>query len=156
VDNSDHERIYIQSLDSLGNRNFGEMGSMLNSVTDPGTYQYINTTPCEDGGCISVFDINFYDYNVWAKRCNEDGTLGGPLPPVEDVVIHISGDDIVLTWPSQGDSMQYNIFKSTEPYKFNLINPDTTISDTVFVDVNALSEEMKYYNVTFEMMNKIK
>jgi hypothetical protein len=146
--------LLTQSLDTLGNRQWGDSGyqmTYINSVFSS-HFPEVNSVPDDIGGLVAVFTYQvggpFYD--IYAKRVNSDGSLGGPLPAIEEVTISITGNDLLLTWPSQGDSVQYNIFKSTEPYQFFFTNPDTTISDTVFVDVGGAIQPTCFYNVTFQ------
>jgi hypothetical protein len=88
-------------------------------------------------------------YDVWAKRAYLNGELGGPYPPIQELNITINDSDTVLTWPAQTDSAQYHIYKSTIPYTFPAI-PDTTIADTCYIDIGAVSGEEAFYRVTWE------
>ncbi|NQS98184.1 MAG: hypothetical protein HQ591_07010 [candidate division Zixibacteria bacterium] len=143
--------LFVNVLDSLGNPLFGESGVLIN--TWGGTNFYTNIIPIDDGGIVSVFQfasgIPPAYYDIHAKRINADGTLGGPNAAIEDMTIAVSGSDIVLSWPSQAPSAQYYLRKLVDPYSFPVI-PDTTISDTFFIDLNALSEGSQFYRVTWE------
>ena len=111
-----------------------------------GSYTYTNAVPGENYGFITVFKL--LD-NIYAKRINLDGTLGGPNGPIEDIIISISGDNIVLTWSSQASNANYYVYKSLEPYVFPT-EPDTTIADTFYVDVDAVLEGMRFYDVRWQ------
>ncbi|MBC8204377.1 MAG: hypothetical protein H8E87_02565 [FCB group bacterium] len=136
-------------MDSLGNRQVGDDGVLMCSIEYSGFYQYTNVVPDNNNGMILVFQKD-YEYDVWAKRANLDGTLGGPNAPIEEVNIMIDDSSAVLTWPAMADSAQYHIYKSTDPYSFPAL-PDTTISDTVYIDVDAVNEGMKFYRVSWEV-----
>lgn len=73
----------------------------------------------------------------------------GPLPPVENVTISVSGNDIQLNWPVMSSAAEYFICKSPLPYSFSA-EPDTSVTDTVFIDTGAVFEGAGYYNVRWE------
>ena len=140
----------INGLDSLGNRLWGDNGILL---------YYNDTIRITDGylvpdsnyGIAAVFQMsggnNLFD--VYAKRINNDGTLGGPNAPLNEVTITVSGMDLTLNWPSQALGAEYFLRFSDNPYVFPAL-ADTTISDTVFVDVNGVLEGVKFYEVRWQ------
>ena len=146
-DNSDNWALHANILDLNGNALFGEFAPMLSYYDyGYGSYTYTNAVPGENYGFITVFKL--LD-NIYAKRINLDGTLGGPNGPIEDIIISISGDNIVLTWSSQASNANYYVYKSLEPYVFPT-EPDTTIADTFYVDVDAVLEGMRFYDVRWQ------
>jgi hypothetical protein len=142
------KNFYGQALDSLGNRLIGQNGVLMCSIPFASYYQYTNVVPDNNEGLVFVFE-HVYDYDVWAKRANLDGTLGGPYPPIAEVNIVVEDSSTVLTWPAQSDSAIYHIYISPEPYNFPAI-PDTTISDTCYIDIGVVSEGAWFYRVTWE------
>jgi hypothetical protein len=146
------KNLYCQALDSLGNRSLGLDGILLTTINQY-SYQDMNIIVDDDSGIIAVFRYGTTSgpYNdVLAKRANFNGTLGGPYPPIEELNITIDDSNAVLTWPSMNDTAQYHIYKSTEPYSFPAI-PDTTISDTCYIDIGVVSEGEQFYRVTWEL-----
>jgi hypothetical protein len=139
--------LYGQVLDTLGNRIIGENGVLMSQFSDSDHFNYTSAV-ASDSGIIATFS-KIYDYDVYAKRANFDGSLGGPYPPIEGTVITISDSNVVLSWPSQSDSVNYHIYKSSTPYNFPT-EPDTTVSDTIFIDIGAVSEGEAFYRVTWE------
>jgi hypothetical protein len=144
--------LYGQALDISGNRVLGADGVLMTAIN---TYYYyfVHIRIDDENGIVAVFEHGTSSgpeiKHILAKRANIDGTLGGPLPPVQDTFITLSGNDVVLTWNAMGDSVQYRIYKSAQPYVFPAI-PDTVISDTTFIDVDALNEGMLFYSVRWE------
>jgi hypothetical protein len=141
------QNFYGQALDSLGNRLAGENGVLMCSIND-GFYQYGNVIADGNNGIILVFEKD-YQYDIYAKRAYLDGTLGGPYPPIQGSVITISDTNLVLTWPAQMTNALYLIYKSNNPYSF-LALPDTTITDTLFIDIGALNQFKRFYRITWE------
>ena len=121
-------------------------------VGGSGNYFWIDIHP-SDSGIVSVFtirdDMLDSEWNVLAKRANLDGTLGGPNATIEDVTTTIEDNNAVLTWSSYADSANYYLRFADNPYSFPA-EPDTTISDTVFTDVDAVLEGMKFYDVRWQ------
>jgi len=143
----------LYGIDTLGTRIYGENGFEILRVWDSSPLYFYPLIDDSNNITIvwtSVFDRHgLVDHDVIAKRINSDGTLGGPNAPIEDVIISIVREDVVLTWESMSDSAQYHIYRYEEPYVFPVI-PDTTVSDTVYVDVGAVNEGVKFYRVTWE------
>ena len=104
-------------------------------------------------GIVSVFTrqnvLLSDEWDVLAKRANFDGSLGGTNAAIEEVTITVSGEDIILSWPLQAPNAEYYIYKSAAPYTVSL-TPDTTISDTIFIYVDAVLDEMKFYDIRWE------
>ena len=150
IPNSDEEAVvYAQKLNSEGFRQWGEDGTMITYNHEGGLREF-NIAPDDSGGAVMIWldwQGNYYD--LWGKHVNADGSLGGPNASIEEVTIAVSGEDIVLTWPEKAPSAQYHIYKSPEPYVFPA-EPDTTVADTTFLDVDALLEGMRFYNVRWE------
>ncbi len=136
----------INGLDSLGNRIWGDDGILMSVNTDL-YIQDSNLVPGSEGGVISVFQERYGNaYDIAAKRVNSNGSLGGPNAPLDEVIITVSGLDLTLNWSSQAPGAEYFIRFSDNPYAFPAL-ADTTISDTVFVDVNGVEEGVKFYEV---------
>ena len=150
VNNNPVRNIYIQALDSLGNWQYGTNGQLFSSFPWPWGPIYINPFVDESSDVTVVFEYYRNDiiggggHDVWAKRMYADGTLGGPNAPIDEVTISVSGNDVVLTWPSMALNADYKIYKSAIPY-FQPVQPDTVISDTVFVDIGAILGDSCFY-----------
>jgi hypothetical protein len=75
---------YAQKLDSSGQRHWGDDGTLLTHYihNDFGGMHYVNCCPDELGGVVATYEIrlDWSNYDVMAKRCNADGSLGGPFP----------------------------------------------------------------------------
>ena len=139
----------INGLDSLGSRIWGDNGILVTSSDTLNIYDSYLIAD-SNGGVTSIFVetwTNYYD--VYAKRINNDGSLGGPNAPIEDLTISVEGEDIVLSWSSKAAVASYYVYKSFQPYSF-LAVPDTAISDTFFVDVEGLLEGIGFYDVRWE------
>ena len=146
-DYSDNWSLHANILDLEGNALWGEFAPMICYYDyGYGSYTYIRAISGADNGVISVFQLQ---NNIYAKRINFDGTLGGPNAPIEDLTISISGNDVVLTWPEMAENAEYYIYKSPEPYSFPG-EPDTSVTDTFFVDEGAVTEGTGYYDVRWE------
>ena len=143
-------QLIIQRVDAEGNNNFGEDGYMLSANREYLRFRYNFLIPDEDG-VVAVFShyLGGQGYDLYAKRCYNDGTLGGPNMEIEDLTISISEDDVILSWTAKADSASYFIRKSSTPYTFP-VEPDTTVIDTFFIDIEALSNAVLFYNVTWE------
>lgn len=77
VDNGYPKLIYGQALDSLGQKVMGDNGVLL-SRTNEHFFSYICAVPSGEG-LVAVYE-NYDGFDIWAKRANFDGTLGGPTP----------------------------------------------------------------------------
>jgi len=148
--------IYIQALDTLYNRQFGINGQLFSTFLWPSGPSYINPIVDGSGNATVVFEYYHYGlppggggHDVWAKRMYADGTLGGPNAPIENVTIAVSGNDLVLTWPSMAPNADYKIYKTNSPY-IQPAEPDTVVQDTVFTDVNGVSEGAGFYRVGWQ------
>jgi len=143
--------IYIQALDSLYNRQYGTNGQLFSVFPWPWGPYYVNPVVNNNGDVTVVFEYNHSTipgggHDVWAKRMNADGTLGGPNAPIEDVTIAVSGNDVVLRWPAMALNADYKIYKSAVPY-FQPAEPDTVVQDTVFVDIGAILGDSCFYRI---------
>jgi len=140
----------IQVLDTLGNKMLGDFGVDL-TILDLGWSQFndVHAIPSNDG-IVGVFHEDDLNDNIWAKRCDWDGTLGGPNAPINDITISVSDNDIVLTWPEMSPSADYYIYKSGEPYAFPPDPFATVENDTVWTDPGAVAEVTGYYDVRWE------
>ena len=142
-------QLVVQRLDSLGNPALGENGVVLTTWRTFGGFDYVHAVP-DNEGVVGVFEKLFNPYyDVYAKRCYFDGTLGGPNAPIEDVAIEISGSDVILSWSAYADSADYCIRKSNEPYSFP-IHPDTTVADTFYIDFGGMNEGNAFYDVRWQ------
>ena len=151
VDPSYIKYLVTQCLDTSGNRQFGNSGYPLTfyDFTSGGSFQYINAHQ-NAGGVVCTFEVSCgFIHDIYAKRVNFYGMLGGPNAPIDSVTISISENDIVLTWPEMAPNAEYHIYKSSEAYSFPA-EPDTVIADTVFIDSNAILNGHHYYNVTWQ------
>lgn len=106
---SNGEVLRAQRLDSLGNRCWGTMGTLLSKTnghyTEDGAA--LSAMPDGEGGFVAVWEItgtgNVHD--VYAKRCNADGSLGGPFP----LKVTITPHNLPLQIPYHGGSLIYSL-----------------------------------------------
>ena len=145
--------LIVQSLDEQGAPQFGDNGYTV-AIWGPNGNDYRDTyvAPDDNDGFVAIYAENHggtTGYSLLAKRCYNDGTLGGPNAPIEDVTITIDGNNTILNWSPYADSANYYIRFSDDPYSFP-IEPDTTIADTLFIDIDALLEGVKFYEVRWE------
>ena len=81
--------LYVQSLDSLGNRQFGYQGARLAVVRREGM-QYKQVVPDGQGGITAVWEHGYGSgpvvQSILAKHCNRDGSLGGPQPSPTNLI----------------------------------------------------------------------
>ena len=135
-------------LDLDGNALFGEYATPIAlSEQEYSHYSYLNCVPSDEYGEVSVYQL---ENNIYAKRINFDGTLGGPNVPIDDVTILASGDDIILSWPEMTENAEYYIYKSDNPYTFPPDPFATVENDTVWTDTGAVTEGTGYYDVRWE------
>ena len=147
--------IYAQKIDSSGNILWsGEDGVLTSILHSTQSYPYpyffrVNVTvDCFNGAVIfSEERRDDWENDIYARRVLYDGTLGG-LPVVEPV-ISVSGNDIILQWEPIDPAECYNIYKSTDPYNFNP-QPDTTVTDTIYTDIGAVTAGSQYYRLTWQ------
>ncbi|MCX6640947.1 MAG: T9SS type A sorting domain-containing protein [bacterium] len=95
--------LITQYLDTLANRKMGDNGTILSSISI-GTYFYTNVIPIE-GDIVVVYQVHVPGYNVWAKRCHADGTLGGPFP----LGVTVTPRHPPIQIPPQGGSFSFDI-----------------------------------------------
>ena len=93
----------FQKLDSLGNRLLGENGVVMCSIY-AGGFQHSSAVPDGEGGVVLVY-YHYATYDVYAKRCRADGTLGGALHLLVDLTPHNPPIQI----PPSGGSFIYDI-----------------------------------------------
>jgi len=138
----------INGLDSLGIRIWGDEGILVTTIDSLIIYNS-NLIGYDDGGVTSVFMGNWDNsYDIYAKRINSDGSLGGPNAPIDEVTITVSGIDLTLNWPVQAPGAEYYIYKSFEPYVFPL-SPVAVTNDTFFIDINGILQDSCFYRVTW-------
>jgi hypothetical protein len=102
--------IHAQAIDTMGNRVFPEEGAILSRFT--GHYPMHNTAIIDEAdGIVNAFGTVYSD-NIYAKRINLDGTLGGPLAvkvPVEQKqvgpLLYSAGQSIHYAVDTPGEIM---------------------------------------------------
>jgi|GEM_PF-4451123 len=99
---------YAQRLDAAGNRLWGDLGAAISQQTFEGWAQYIIPLADPGGGLVTVFQHPYWnDPNIWAKRLNPDGSLGGPPSPWAPVrtypmTLQVAGQAVRFTLPQAG------------------------------------------------------
>ena len=140
--------IYVQEIDNTGILNWNPPDGILSVVSYGivglgGLYPISNGL---DGSILTFYDRRSGDDDIYATSILHDGTLGGP--PAIEVEVEIQEDNIVLSWLSVYGADCYNVYKSDEPYNFP-VAPDTTVSDTVFIDLDAAGEQKLFYWISY-------
>jgi hypothetical protein len=101
------KHIFIQKVDTTGCRFFGDAGNYISCIGNQYLYlpDKISILTDSEEGVIIAFEAYSPDHNVWAKRMNYDGTLGGPFPLEVDLTPHNTPIQI----PANGGSFTYDI-----------------------------------------------
>jgi hypothetical protein len=105
--------MFAQKLNAQGNRQWGDMGVALTATRPPfiigSTYSdRKRTAPDGEGGCVAAWENlvgGTIQHDVFAKRVNADGTLGGPFP----LNVTISPHNPPIQIPPQGGSFSYDL-----------------------------------------------
>ncbi len=103
--------LYVQKIDSLGNLNWGSNGTLLGFFPHyaSGNLEYADCCPDELGGAVVIYQSRAVAttgaYDVMAKRCNADGTLGGPFP----LEVALTPQGIPIQIPPGGGSFSYDL-----------------------------------------------
>jgi len=102
--NGDYPRIELaQKLNSNGLPLWGDNGVLMTSVND-GNYQHVNAVYDGTDGMILVYE-KYSDYDIWAKRVNNYGILGGAL----HLWIDMEPQNPPIQIPPNGGSFQFNV-----------------------------------------------
>jgi len=70
------------------------------------------------------------------------------LPVVQNLTITLSGSDVILDWDNAPQATRYFIYWDTQPY-FTPTTPNAATTVSTYTDVEALSQEMKFYFITY-------
>ncbi|TKJ39855.1 hypothetical protein CEE37_11295 [candidate division LCP-89 bacterium B3_LCP] len=104
--------LYIQALDLSGRKSYSDNGvliTMLDNSPDMLEVHHFGIAPSEDGGAVGVWCEEAGDnhFDIMAKRCNADGTLGGADPSrrPDEPTSQISG--------SLNGNIQYEIHRAS-------------------------------------------
>jgi hypothetical protein len=106
-----HNYLLVQRLDISGIFSFSESGLLVADQQTPDMYTgYINPSVLIDkeGGIRLVWCYKgdtAVDYDIYAKRCNADGTLGGPFP----LTVKLIPQSPSIQIPHSGGSFNYNL-----------------------------------------------
>ena len=77
--------LHVNALDLPGNPVYGDSGIILGINPDPAYFKDRRVAAVDDGGIVAVWELWWGEaHDVYAKRCNADGSLGGPplsVPP---------------------------------------------------------------------------
>ncbi|MBU1881902.1 T9SS type A sorting domain-containing protein [bacterium] len=115
------EMLFVQALDGAGRQLWGENGVKLSCLPPGHTGQYntIHISPCDDGGAVGIYEhVWWHDgeqHDIFAKRCNFDGSLGGANTAERDYLpsINLSHSSNFLSFtlptPSQVTIDLFNI-----------------------------------------------
>jgi len=99
------EHLFVQSLDTLGNKLLGDYGVLLAQDTNP--FSYLTIQPGVSG-YTAVFDIDSAASsadNVYAKHVTPYGTLGGPFPIIPTLTPSLTSIQI----PPAGGSFTFDV-----------------------------------------------
>ena len=114
-----------------------------------GQYWCIFTVCSDAAGGMVAFLLEEDGDDLYAQRILSNGNLGGDMMDPEGLTAQVQGEDVLLTWPDPGGVRYYNIYISQEPYSFPL-TPDTTVTDTFYIDQGAVGDTVRFYQVTYE------
>jgi hypothetical protein len=109
MSHNDIDLMVVQKLDSLGNRMLGDFGATITAEsTGPYDFNDVNSISDDEEGVIAVYvygaDASLFR-DIYAKRCNADGTLGGPFP----LEVTLTPQTLPIVIPSSGGSFTYDI-----------------------------------------------
>jgi len=109
------ELLFLQRLNAQGNRLNGSMGTPLACIYPPffiANYFAVNqrTVPDGEGGCVVVWENEngggpFPLHDIFAKRVNADGTLGGPFP----LDVMLTPHSLPILIPQNGGSFAFDV-----------------------------------------------
>jgi len=117
------------------------------STTGDSAFYLTANSPCIDAGAPyimpdpdgTIADIGAYYFDQSSQ-------------PINDLIITISGSDVVLQWAPITAAVSYIIYRSDEPY-FDITGmiPISTTTNESFTDTNAVSAEGGwFYKVTYQ------
>jgi hypothetical protein len=138
--------IISQKVDSSGNQLWGLEG-VITARFPLALDIFRSSCTDQEDGLITLFFT--YNTHLYGKRVRWNGTLGGSLPGIDDLIIAIENDNTILSWPSIPEASTYNIYESSFP-NFSPQILITTTQDTNFIDQGAVLEGEKFYRVTWE------
>jgi hypothetical protein len=142
--------LYGQKISLAGEKVWGVDGQLMAEIVTNEAWISHNVCSDGEGGMVAIMRHQLGDVcNAYAKRILADGTLGGDLHSIEDLCIWVQGADAVISGPAQTEARIYNLYISDQPYSFPA-HPSWTLTDTLYVDENAVNEGDKFYRVTWE------
>jgi hypothetical protein len=103
-------KLYISVLDTTGNRVLGDEGFLIHRLFGWSPYDYTDLVLLDDGGMAAVFERDYFPsssprYSVLAKRANPDGSLGGPL----HLLVELIPENPQIQIPAQGGSFHFDV-----------------------------------------------
>jgi hypothetical protein len=101
--------MYVNSLDSTGNRRFDENGTLMTVIERTDDYWFPQIIPDDNGGAVALWQTSFHD-DVWAKHVNSEGELGGPLGIVRSVEQKVTGPLL----DARGQMIQFTLTQAGE------------------------------------------
>jgi hypothetical protein len=118
-----------------------------NLITTTVWPQYGNTP----GDNITIYNF----YRLYQPYIFGPMPLGGYAPKdtpyrelpsnVNDLVIHVQGSNLILTWSASDNADSYNIYRASDPFGiFSLLQ---STSDTTYTDVGAAAASKYFYRV---------
>ena len=144
------DAMYAQAVDSLGNILWRPGGVEVYDTEEHCFHQHVYSDLSD--GAIGIFPARIVwlassDDSLYASRILPDGTLGF-LPVIDDLTVEMRESGAELRWGALSGALMYNIFTSLEAGSFP-VEPDTSVADTVYIDVGAMGEMKKFYRVTY-------
>ncbi|TKJ40135.1 hypothetical protein CEE37_10390 [candidate division LCP-89 bacterium B3_LCP] len=128
--------IYLctNALDSAGNRKFSDdLGVILHISEQWWDLNYYSVLPDDEDGIKAVFQKHVgvsTRRDVYAKRCNSDGSLGGPSP----ITVEVTPVNPPIQIPASGGSFDFDIELSNIAYNqidydvwINVLLPDSSL-----------------------------
>jgi|GEM_PF-1168889 len=142
----------LQYNDCFGNgSNYSSCSPGIGSISLNPLFQASGGNPYtlqEDSPCIDTGDPEF-PFDPDNTRADIGASFyDQTLPAVENLIISLSGSNIILDWNDAPFARKYYIHWNSQPFFTSGIPSDST-SVSSYTDVNALSQEIKFYIITY-------
>ncbi len=119
---------------------------LFRSTTGDSAFYLLATSPCIDAGDpTGPYDPDNTISDMGAFYFDQTP------PQIQDVLITISGEDVVLQWTPVTMALSYNIYRSDNPYfTISGMTPLANTTAASFMDTNAVAAGNWFYLVTYQ------